>query len=164
MIKKFENMVYDADYVEEVNKISSSIKSLKCYNNNNFKLYCCEVSVDEYDDEYYISNMIDNYDLLESVDRFIRTDKYEDIINNESFIYAFAIGMDLKDRKYIEQPMLVSYLHDMFGDDGESCDSIGSSSFEKYINIMELISSLEKLGYYIYSRHKYYFIVKKPTK
>lgn len=171
-IKKFENIVYDTDYVEEVEKVISAIdnsglKKLRTH----LELYPLNSSHFTWKSEQHLSVSgldEDGEDLFIKLNKFIKGDFFQNWIESEDFkYYAFLLDIGnmnarLEGTKKILNCYFTRYMP--VESDGDEAQFISESYLEYQYKInkslFDLLKNLSNIGYKLYKFSHIYIIVK----
>ena len=171
-IKKFENIVYDTDYVEEVEKVISAIdnsglKKLRTH----LELYPLNSSHFTWKSEQHLSVSgldEDGEDLFIKLNKFIKGDFFQNWIELEDFkYYAFLLDIGnmnarLEGTKKILNCYFTRYMP--VESDGDEAQFISESYLEYQYKInkslFDLLKNLSNIGYKLYKFSHIYIIVK----
>lgn len=169
-IKRFENVIYDTDYLEEVEKVISAI------NNSNIEklrtqLELYPLDCDGKDNHLSVYGMnVDGENLFLHLNKFIKSDSFQDWIEKSDFKYAFFL--DIGDPLRKESKDSITFLNCYFDPNYLSVESDGDQAIfidENYLeysyniskSIYDLLKNLSSIGYNLYQYQHAYILIKK---
>lgn len=175
LIKKFENLIYDKDYYDEVTNLISIINSSGIYDlRSKMKLYTSTcysyknyLSVNISDSECVFE--IENTDSYKyKLNKFIKSDEFQDSLD-EDFIYSFILDIGYSIRKSnnnkSENVLVYNNVDALPDSDGDSAYAIDDQSIEYDFNLMSSIRKIyydaTKSGWKVYKFMGNYIFIKK---